>query len=212
MESWKDRLWLSRKEGVGFAAPGGEFTRAFGQWLMTEEGAPVRRALQNTPLVELGAGMYHFGYELAALTGCKSYTGVEPFYGDCLEAAIKTFKSERVPLGPKARVVSQDMLSFLKTVPDESTHILACGIEQCILPDYTYRVKVEKEIERVTGKRYVSLLSQSDLTPRLPVLLTAQFSPENRKNQDVLRVVGRTLDGSADTKTTVIQEAPQLIL
>ena len=99
MESWKDRLWLSRKEGVGFAAPGGEFTRAFGQWLMTEEGAPVRRALQNTPLVELGAGMYHFGYELAALTGCKSYTGVEPFYGGCLEAAIKTFKSEIFLMG-----------------------------------------------------------------------------------------------------------------
>ena len=55
--NWRDRLRVSRDMGTGFAAPGGEFTRALFEWSMMPGGQFLRAILQGTRLVELGAGM-----------------------------------------------------------------------------------------------------------------------------------------------------------
>ena len=43
--------------------------------------------------------------------------------------------SERIPY----KVVQDDMLAYLSKEPDNLLCILACGIEDCILPDQNYR-------------------------------------------------------------------------
>ena len=35
---WRERLSVSRDQGTGFAAPGGEFTRALYEWSLTQDG------------------------------------------------------------------------------------------------------------------------------------------------------------------------------
>ena len=38
------------------------------------------------------------------------------------------------------------MLAYLQSEPDDLLCIIACGIEDCILPGYEYRSKVEKKL------------------------------------------------------------------
>ena len=52
---WKERLSVSRDLGTGFAAPGGEFTRALYEWSLTPNGTFLRRLLEKRRVVELGA-------------------------------------------------------------------------------------------------------------------------------------------------------------
>ena len=54
---WKERLSVSRDVGTGFAAPGGEFTRALYEWSLTPSGNFIRGLLAGRRVVELGAGM-----------------------------------------------------------------------------------------------------------------------------------------------------------
>ena len=61
---WKERLSVSRDLGTGFAAPGGEFTRALYEWSLTPNGTFLRRLLEKRRVVELGAGMMPYGYAL----------------------------------------------------------------------------------------------------------------------------------------------------
>ena len=56
--------------------------------------------------------------------------------------------------------------NFLEQEPDNLLCILACGIEDCILPDLTYRKKVEGEIERVLKSDKFFISSHSDLCPQ----------------------------------------------
>ena len=63
---WRERLSTSRDLGTGFAAPGGEFTRALYEWALTDRGNVLKDLLQGRRVVELGAGMMPYGYALAA--------------------------------------------------------------------------------------------------------------------------------------------------
>ena len=166
--NWRDRLRVSRDMGTGFAAPGGEFTRALFEWSMMPGGQFLRAILQGTRLVELGAGMLPYGYALATRAGAKNFVAVEPFYADRQEIAQAGLLESgdlgelRIP----RKVVDQDMLAYLEQEPDNLLCILACGIEDCILPDLTYRKKVEGEIERVLKSDNFFISSHSDLCPQ----------------------------------------------
>ena len=54
---WKERLSVSRDLGTGYAAPGGEFTRALYEWTLTPGGSFLKKLLAGRRVVELGAGM-----------------------------------------------------------------------------------------------------------------------------------------------------------
>lgn len=185
VKDWKARLHISEDRKVGFAAPGGEFTRAFASWIHSQKSLPFAKAIQGKRIIELGAGMYSYGYLLSALLGSSSYVGVEPFYADYLlrelEQFSKFYSNEQLP---KYRVSSLDMLSFLKELPDESGHIFACGIESCILPGEQYAAKVEQEIGRVIGKEYYFFSYQSDLHLKTKPVFSDTFQPDNRKKRD----------------------------
>ena len=53
----KDRLSYSRGLGHGFAAPGGEFTRALFEWSFTPQGKLLHSLIQGRRVVELGSRM-----------------------------------------------------------------------------------------------------------------------------------------------------------
>ena len=124
---WKERLSLSRASGKGFAAPGGEFTRALYEWVLMDEANALRSLLRGQRVVELGAGMMPFGYALAALCHAKNFVAVEPYYSDVQEISVKSFVKENFGVVPRIpfKVIGEDMLSYLTNEPDDLLCILA---------------------------------------------------------------------------------------
>ena len=191
---WKERLSVSRDLGTGFAAPGGEFTRALYEWSLTPGGIFLQSLLVRRRVVELGAGMMPYGYALAASCEARNFVAVEPFYADKQKASIQAMIEDagqtmsRIPY----KVEGRDMLEYLKDEADDLLCVVACGIEDCILPGAEYRKKVEGEIYRVLEKDAFFLSSHSDLQPQGLRTVEMTFRrPSNPKVEDRLRLHGR---------------------
>ena len=191
---WKERLSVSRDLGTGYAAPGGEFTRALYEWTLTPGGSFLKKLLAGRRVVELGAGMMPYGYALAASCGARNFVAVEPFYADKQRASVKAMIEEqgvmlnRIPY----KVEGLDMLEYLKAEADDLLCVVACGIEDCILPSFDYRNKVEGEIYRVLAKDSFFLSSHSDLQPQGLRMMEICFKrPANPKVEDRLRLHGK---------------------
>ena len=165
---WKERLSVSRDLGTGYAAPGGEFTRALYEWTLTPSGNFLKKLLAGRRVVELGAGMMPYGYALAAACGARNFVAVEPFYADKQRASVKAMIEEQAEMLNRIpyKVEGVDMLEYLKGEADDLLCVVACGIEDCILPGFDYRKKVEGEIYRVLAKNAFFLSSHSDLLPQ----------------------------------------------
>ena len=165
---WRARLEMSRRVGLGFAAPGGEFSKALFAAVVGGVATDIKEDLNGERVVELGAGIMSFGYALAASCGAKNYLAVEPFYADVLQTTITEMIQERsgalhrIPF----KVVAKDMLAYLKDEADDLVSIVACGIEDCILPDEGYKRMVEAEITRVLSPSGVFISSHSDFDPK----------------------------------------------
>ncbi|MDG1172662.1 MAG: hypothetical protein P8M67_00025 [Opitutales bacterium] len=194
--NWRERLQVSRALGTGFAAPGGEFTRALFEWSLSPVGAFLQDLMRGRRVVEIGAGMMPYGYALAAHAGAKNFVAVEPFYGDRQEIAQKAYMAEelREEIRIPRKVSKKDVLAYLEDEPDELLCLLACGIEDCILPGPDYKLKVEREIERTLEPDAFFISSHSDLRPA--GLIEREFvfpRPSNPKLMDRLRVHGSKL-------------------
>ncbi len=191
---WRVRLNYSRSEGTGFAAPGGEFTRALYEWSFTPNGKFLNSLLVGRRVVELGAGMMSYGYALAAVCGAKNFVAVEPFYADIQKKSISSYISDNVGICKRIpyKVADHDMLDFLKNEPDDLLCIVACGIEDCILPGFDYRTKVENEIVRTMENDSFFLSSHSDLFPKSLKQIEMTFPrPSNPRVFDRLRLHGK---------------------
>ena len=193
---WKERLVVSRDLGTGFAAPGGEFTRALFEWSLTPAGAFLHTLLQGKRVVELGAGMMPYGYALAAHSKAQNFVAVEPFYADRQEIAQAAYVENDLP--PEMRiprkVESLDMLEYLDGEADNLLAIIACGIEDCILPDAEYKKKVEGEIERSLEEDAFFISSHSDLFPQGMKSVEILFSrPSHPHIVDRLRLHGKPI-------------------
>lgn len=190
---WRERLSTSRELGTGFAAPGGEFTRALYEWAMTDRGNFLKDLLGGRRVVELGAGMMPFGYAMAATCKAKNFVAVEPFYSDIQKKSVAALIEERGENMPRIpyKVEARDMLEYLKGEADELLCVVACGIEDCILPGPDYRTKVERELVRVLEKDAFFLSSHSDLFPKELKSVEINFPrPSNPKVMDRLRLHG----------------------
>lgn len=191
---WKERLSVSRDLGTGFAAPGGEFTRALYEWSLTPSGIFLQSLLVGRRVVELGAGMMPYGYALAASCEARNFVAVEPFYADKQKASIQAMIEDAGQTIPRIpyKVEGRDMLEYLKDEADDLLCVVACGIEDCILPGAEYRKKVEGEIYRVLEKDAFFLSSHSDLQPQGLRTVEMTFRrPSNPKVEDRLRLHGR---------------------
>ena len=195
VRDWRDRLNYSRDLGTGFAAPGGEFTRALFEWSFTPMGELLHAVIRGRRVVELGAGMMSFGYALASVCGARNFVAVEPFYGDVQKKSILSHLSESKGISNRIpyKVVDQDMLAYLEGEPDDFLCILACGIEDCILPGPDYRKKVENEIMRTLEKDSFFLSSHSDLCPKTLKHIELNFPrASSPKVFDRLRLHGKS--------------------
>ena len=191
---WRQRLGVSRELGTGFAAPGGEFTRALFEWSFLPGGKFLHALLHGRRVVELGAGMMPYGYAFAAHAGAKNFVAVEPFYADRQELSQISYIKDSLGPAPRIprKVVSQDMLSYLQDEPDNLLTILACGIEDCILPGPDYKKKVEGEIERTLQRDAFFLSSHSDLNPQGLMKMELVFKrPSQPSLIDRLRLHGK---------------------
>ena len=191
---WRQRLGVSRDLGTGFAAPGGEFTRALFEWSLLPGGKFLHALLHGRRVVELGAGMMPYGYAFAAHAGAKNFVAVEPFYADRQEIAQASYVEETLhpALRIPRKVESRDMLTYLQDEPDDLLTILACGIEDCILPGPDYKKKVEGEIERTLQEDAFFLSSHSDLKPQGLTNIELVFKrPSHPHLMDRLRLHGK---------------------
>lgn len=190
---WRDRLSRSRDLGSGFAAPGGEFTRALYEWSFTPRGKILHSLLKNRRVVELGAGMMSYGYALAQSCGARNFVAVEPFYADIQRASIQSHltKSDNMHTRIPFKIIELGMLEYLEGEADNLLCILACGIEDCILPGLDYRKKVEQEIVRTMDDDSFFLSSHSDLYPgELKVVEQLFFRQSNQNVTERLRLHG----------------------
>ena len=190
---WRTRLSTSRDLGKGFAAPGGEFTRALYEWALTDRGNFLKELLGGRRVVELGAGMMPYGYALAAVCEARNFVAVEPFYSDLQKNSVAGLIKERGESLPRIpyKVEAIDMLEYLRGEADELLCVLACGIEDCILPGADYRTQVEGEIVRVLEKDAFFLSSHSDLFPKELRKVEVHFPrPSNPRVMDRLRLHG----------------------
>ena len=190
---WRDRLSMSRDLGNGFAAPGGEFTKALYEWSFTPGGKILHSLLKDRRVVELGAGMMSYGYALAQSCGARNFVAVEPFYADIQSASIQSHltKSDNMHAKIPFKVMEVGMLEYLEGEADNLLCILACGIEDCILPGPHYRKKVEQEIVRTMDDDSFFLSSHSDLFPQeLKVVEQLFFRQSNQDVTERLRLHG----------------------
>lgn len=116
--------------------------------------------LENQIVVDLGAGRKPYGYFVADIAKAKGYIAVEPnFTGELLyrlsmihipdgEGWCKPSKDHVLNRTPLA-VVEEDMLSFLRRLPDSSVSLFSAGIDDDVIPNKEYRKEVVKEIVRV---------------------------------------------------------------
>ena len=188
---WKTRLNASRELGLGFAAPGGNFTKALFEAVMSGLADEIKSALEGQRVVELGAGMMSYGYALAASSGARNYLAVEPFYADVLSKSIFERIRTRNELLPRIpfKVIPHDMLEHLQGEGDDLICIIACGIENCILPDEKYKRKVEAEVIRTLHPDGVFISSHSDIDPQGLQVTEKWFRRlENPTVQDRIRI------------------------
>ena len=86
---WRERLEKSRDTGLGYAAPGGQFTRALHEACLARRAGNFPGSMKGQSVVELGAGMMPHGYLMAATFEAKNYLAIEPYYADVLLKTIR---------------------------------------------------------------------------------------------------------------------------
>jgi len=127
------------------------------------------KAVANTILVDLGANSCN-SYFLARALGARGYIGVDKFnpgeeddFNEAYSTELwekKLKNKNNVPLA----VVQEDMLTFLKRLPDNSVSILTTGIQIGIKGNYSSQV--EREIARVLDPKGAYLTYASVFEPK----------------------------------------------
>jgi hypothetical protein len=153
-------------------------------YLMLEDGVIP---FENQVVVDLGAGSSPYGYIAAKNLGAKAYVAVEPFHTMDLVynmGRTKWFKEERmceekedIPFS----IVAEDMLSFLKRIPENSVSCLCAGIDVWVIRNGNYLLDVGKEISRTTHEKGSYLNLGSNIIPKT---LTKIYPTEERLFDD----------------------------
>lgn len=131
-----------------------------------EKGEKLKQALQrmikDKIVVDLGAGNYGEGFDLAEEFGCSGYVGVEPEYAEGLKKRIRRhierllenkYVDKEYIKGLKVNISKTDMRKFLSELPDncKDLTVLVGGIDAYILgfSEFQYDKEVAKK-----GKEY----------------------------------------------------------
>lgn len=123
--------------------------------------------LKGQVLVDLGAGVGELVYEVATESDAKGYVSVDLWTSPVSEYTVlsseklyvdnenypKIAEGKRIPVS----AVIEDMLTFLKRLPDRSVSIAAFGMSHGIISG-EYAKSVAAEIERVLDPKGILLL------------------------------------------------------
>jgi hypothetical protein len=133
--------------------------------LQREVNAELESAFNGQIVIDLGAGCDPIGFLIADRAHAKGYVGVEPHFGNRLAPKIAAMKNPSLrniveksiepecALGETlAAVVAEDMLRFLKRLPEGSVSVFCSGIDRLVIDDESYRNTVAKEIVRVLSQ------------------------------------------------------------
>jgi hypothetical protein len=121
----------------------------------------LNAAFKDQTVVDLGAGAYMNGYLLVARAGAKSFIAVEPYFTEeAMESIAEHKKRKQISIDKKkyqlkdvpTALVAEDMLGFLKRVPDNSVSVLCSGIDRDVIDNDYYVALVAEEITRVLAK------------------------------------------------------------
>ena len=140
----------------------------------TDYRKEAMKNLKDQVVIDLGAGPRATGYALAVLSEARAYVGVEPFnyfrlYKGLIAGEQRNDKDycqlyvdkKDIP----ASLVTDDMLTFLRRLPKESSGcLLTSGIDRIISLD-EYRKLVEVEIGRVLSPDRKYLAWKSAFNP-----------------------------------------------
>ena len=121
----------------------------------------LRRGFSDQVVVDLGSGENIMGLRTASLLGARGYIAVEKYWPDKLLENIKSIGSDPGK-DPNMRTIPvaiapEDMLTFLRRLPDESVSVMAVGIDEYILDSNqpgvsSYIQAVNDEINRVVSR------------------------------------------------------------
>jgi hypothetical protein len=119
----------------------------------------IFKHFQGQIVIDLGAGESCYVHNLCSVINANAYIGVEKFFADTLKNSISKSTTEsierefsRKPDEVKpipAAIEKEDMLSFLRRLPDNSVSIFASGLDTNVIPDRDYRKQVRNELQRV---------------------------------------------------------------
>jgi len=131
-----------------------------------KEALKMGKRMREAIVVDIGMGAYPHGFLYAAATGADSYVGVElasPWFrksqesfsdpsADSFRRLQTDLRKLKFPLGsilPKVALCHQDIVSFLRRLPQNSVSGIAGGIDYSILGNRQYVRLVDLEIFRV---------------------------------------------------------------
>lgn len=136
----------------------------------------------NQIVIDLGCGYHANGYEFASLVGAKGYIGVDMFHGNRLMENKRAFSSDETKksilesaqkmgagdaMAIPVSFSANDILTFLRRLPDNSVSILASGIDKNVLNNNgEYIEKINKEIQRVLNDKGIFMSYESCFHPK----------------------------------------------
>ena len=141
--------------------------------LLNESGDKERRDLEKLLekfadgiVIDLGAGVKSYGYYLVRKVKAKGYIGVEATRPDDLQkdiqAGVDRSKKAGYPAMPFV-VVAEEMLRFLKRLPENCASVITSTIDNCVVPNSQVMRELGEEIWRVIGTDHIYLTNQSQV-------------------------------------------------
>lgn len=133
-----------------------EVMQAFSEVSMYRVNRALGDKFKNQVVVDLGAGNF-YGYEAAVIGEAKGYVAVDKYndlsrmYADPKEVKDRMDDNDSFAKGRDiipAAVELDDMLSFLRRLPDNSVSIISSG-QIDVIDNQKYREEVRKEVARV---------------------------------------------------------------
>ena len=120
--------------------------------LNSHSSVELLSGLKGQIVVDIGAGESLAGYIIANRAEAKGYIGVDAFNAQNLSVKLNYFLDPngnyRNKATTKGVAIEEDMLSFLKRLPDRSVSVFCSGIDYTIL-GVEYESEVSAEIQRV---------------------------------------------------------------
>ncbi|MFZ2190553.1 MAG: hypothetical protein WA057_03775 [Candidatus Magasanikiibacteriota bacterium] len=134
----------------------------------SNEGRQMKELLQRFAggiIVDLGAGMSELAYIFSQNLKAGGYVGVEPVYSAELQNNVQTQadKNKKSESAIPFVVVAENMLKFLKRLPDGSASVLASNIDLHVIPNKKILEEIGREIDRVIGTKNAFVINHSEI-------------------------------------------------